>query len=71
MNFDFGQKGDAEAVDVEGSVLASKDTFPNAEDLEKLEFLGEEEGQPPEAVVQLVDFQDVQLLPQHGLRCLP
>ena len=68
--FDGGEEGDAEAVDEEGAVLAGKYALPDPEDLEELELLGEEQGQPPETVVNLVDLQDCHFLPNQRLRGL-
>jgi hypothetical protein len=48
-------EGEAEGVDIADAVVGGEDALPEAEGVEQLELLAEEEGDPPEGVVEGVD----------------
>ena len=59
--------GDGEEVDVEEAVVGGEDAFPDPDGVEECEVLGVEERDPAEAVVEGIDFELVEALPDCGV----
>ena len=57
-------------VGVCNSIFRRNDTLPDSQGLEHLELLGEEESDPPEAVVEWIDFEGLESIPCLGLEHL-